>query len=491
MASTTELRDSRVYYGVCTTAAETKIKEVSIYNPTFVEKDGQKYLDLEIGDKLIVSFTQGNTASGPALLLSIKDTAQNITISSDTQSGEVITGDGDSINWRTDVIVSFVFVYRGIYGDDSSGETVTTYVKKWKVDNRTKVATNDYNGLVRIATSIDKVDSLAKNYTALSAPLVQNLISTAISNMGITSTLDTSTGKRTIKLETNNTQKQVVLPKMPTMTSELSNTGNTNKENEHYFSNITNSGYLTEGLGLGYSYKGKDGKLHFMRSFAPYVEGNGITFCSIGYGNLRLFQEGVRNASGKLVSNNPHTYISGQTVRLFFDKTGSLTIGERNIPKNMLDNYYTFNNKIATFEKPLKVNDRIYCKGITFIDSGNTITDFVNKKIDNALFRDPATAESIIYPAGSNVPDNKTYSFDKDYPNHLRLRVTKDNCRAIALAGYNIDQYSKEYSPSKILVYECYLRREGNHDYVYFGLRNLDTKKQRIKFTVHVLYKRV
>ena len=74
-----ELRDSRVYYGTCSTAASESEKVVEVLNPVFIDGQNNR-LDLMVGDILVVKLDNGNTTFFPGVFNSFQRVADALFI---------------------------------------------------------------------------------------------------------------------------------------------------------------------------------------------------------------------------------------------------------------------------------------------------------------------------------------------------------------------------------------------------------------------------
>lgn len=220
--------DSRLYYGICDTAADQPIKEVVIQNPVIISDE----LDLKIGDQLIVNFVKGNEVSnGIQLQLRAGDYYTSITY---TNAGIV----NNNYLWETESLIRFVYIQSGnaILDDEeepddelepedtteeeeeeiidtggnnqnyeppvdsenfseegedfSTGENendgtvpINTGGFYWKIIEA-DLASIDKYGLVKLATESDNVQAIDSN-TVANYDLVKVLVKEAIDNLGI------------------------------------------------------------------------------------------------------------------------------------------------------------------------------------------------------------------------------------------------------------------------------------------------------------------
>lgn len=495
------IRDSRVYYGVCQTAGGESIKDVVIQNPVFVEQGVLSYLDLEIGDKLIVRFVNGNSNPSPILHLSINDSGQNITMSNDTINGQIIIDTYDTVSWHTSCLVEFVYVWHSIggYVDDQEQEVIERE-KWWKID-RPKLGTSSRPGLLQAASTKSEMNNESDNtdFIVPTCNLTQQLVTEAIAAMGLQLSTSSTTGINTVTLRTNYSNKAIELPKIPTKTSELSNTGWYGRENEHFFTNIYNIAFIENGLGIGRRYYDKNNNAQTLVNFSPYSQSsNGDTnYCSVGYGGLYHYQNGTKDSSNNTISPEPHTNIYGKQIGIWFDVSDNMSIGTVNTKdnKNVYDSIYIFDKNKVTFKKDLYIkNNTIHCENLMIphpTQAGElNIKQYVQHWVHNAIMVENITIGPVIVTKGSSIV--KTSSTATETSNPAYPIPDKENYTPIAMGGFNLTEAEAgKYHPSRVYLWECYINKNANNKYeLRYALFNTDSQDNHVYVKVRVLYRR-
>lgn len=380
--------DEHLYYGTCSTAKDERVKDVVIQNPTiYVDPadDTVKYLDLNTGDQLIITFEQGNENIAPSLSLSINESNQNIAISNGT--GRIVVDSRIDIDcsamWEDGETVTFLY-------------TVRNNQSYWKMTTPGP-ASEDRFGTVKIANSNTDINDL-DDQTAVTYDLIKGLIRTSYEGLSLTwedsaeegewgkvdliykntyKKVDISSGNPaslglyelvnetyvptmdTSVVEGKNYYTNVIdkatIPNIITQTGQLINNGD-GTNGSVYLKNNDDISFIEPGMGIGYVYNVTEEEQEVVRNFIPYdpvvEKENNVR---VGYGSLEAHQSETADADGNLIELNPSTWIYGKTIYNGIDEDGSLQIGISNIPENTFTPLYIFNKNKADFSKSLTV----------------------------------------------------------------------------------------------------------------------------------------
>ena len=531
--------DRHVYYGKCETAADVSIKEVIIQNPTYTKESINDvdtiYLDLEVGDQLIITFANGNTSVAPTLSLFVNDSNTNIGISGN--SGRVVIASRIDINcnlmWEAGDLISFIY-------------TELNDQSYWKM-NVTSPATSEKFGTVKIAGEDADVATLDEQ-TAVTYNLIKDLITDSDEALELDWEYSPEEGEwGKINLTSNEVLiDDVVIPQIIANVSDLTNDGD-GSPNSKFLTNNKDISFLNTGMGVGYSYNTiEEEKIveKTVRNFIPYdptiiyedepvvLNANNVR---VGYGSLEAYQEVFVDENDNVIELNPSTWIYGKTIYDAFDEDGSLQIGTIDIPNGHdFDPLYSFNKDSVNFTKPLTVpsitaaNDidaesitttGLTVNGYTVISGNETVTGTLNAKGLNVNGEEiTALITRLNPPRNVTVGDwlssaNAAQSGEGDSNFIVRTVATPVltagssanylyNDRAnmeftlpvwsgyspIGIVGYNIDQYSSSDRSWKAQMWECYIDRNASK--IHTAIMNWDTKQTKILVYFYILYVR-
>ena len=167
--------NKHVYYGTCSTAANEDEKEIVVQNPTLYVDGDNKYLDLNEGDQLIISFSERNSVDNPQFILYIKEAGSDelINIGTYIDSGRIVIDGQTGISlinyWESGSIITCTYVVN-----------INSNTGYWVINNYGPASENRY-GTVKLADSEDEnIDETDEN-TAASIPRIQNMIDDNIS----------------------------------------------------------------------------------------------------------------------------------------------------------------------------------------------------------------------------------------------------------------------------------------------------------------------
>ena len=519
--------DRHVYYGKCETAADVSIKEVIIQNPTYTKESINDvdtiYLDLEVGDQLIITFANGNTSVAPTLSLFVNDSNTNIGISGN--SGRVVIASRIDINcnlmWEAGDLISFIY-------------TELNDQSYWKM-NVTSPATSEKFGTVKIAGEDADVTTLDEQ-TAVTYNLIKDLITDSNEALELDWEYSPEEGEwGKINLTSNEVLiDDVVIPQIIANVSDLTNDGD-GSPNSKFLTNNKDISFLNTGMGVGYSYNTiEEEKIveKTVRNFIPYdptiiyedepvvLNANNVR---VGYGSLEAYQEVFVDENDNVIELNPSTWIYGKTIYDAFDENGSLQIGTIDIPNGHdFDPLYSFNKDSVNFTKPLTVpsitaaNDidaesitttGLTVNGYTVINGNETVTGTLNVKglsvdgteiknlIDsrisplNVTVNWPGAGDNFVIKIVSTgeltAEPRKNYLYN-GYANMKFPLPSLSGYQPIGIVGYNIDQYASKDHSWDARMWECYLDPD-NKKVCCAILNDYDTKSTILVY-IYVLY---
>lgn len=479
-----ELRDSRVYYGTCPTAASESEKVVEVLNPVFI--DGQNnILDLVIGDVLVVKFDNGNTNSNPVIRLKVKDLNNNISVSADTGLTALIK---ERYDWAEQEIMSFVYTYTGSnngeavsengvevmpVSDESESENENTETSEtivvdyaWK-PIELPIASDDVYGVTKLITNIDNL--IGNENQPVSYNVIQNLIENG--SLGLI--YNSENGNLTLNTSGN---KTVNIPIPLTKTSQLVNDGG--GEGDRFWSSTINNYVNKSDLGIGYLYtpNTEGASQTVMKSFVPYgtipVDGfeKPVNIIRIGKDALNAYQTGIEIEEDVLVEPNPHVRLYGKNIGLAMDENGEVSIGLANVSSEpeAYDKKYIFTKDGATFKQDLNITEdkKLASKYIKYngTELENRLTDF---KVQ--VYNTP----KLTYKASSGEPNNsENYTRDGKPDDNLALKITDipPGYRPIAMVGYNLQSTGGEVHFANL--WECFVLKSGDDYYIRYGIYN-------------------
>lgn len=347
--------DKHVYYGICDTPAATDTKDVYIENPTIYMNDDEHFLDISVGDQLIVTFINGNTSSAPKLSLHVAEGDMEITfptsslhivdnnedISFPTNTGRIVIDSRINIDvsylWEAGDIIPFIYTL----------DLEETY---WKV-NAISHGTIDRYGTVRIASSMEDVQN-GDDYTAIGCGLINDLFSEEKDKYKlrwVPNVIDNNWGDLSLIYNSNPEEilSTVHISKLIHNTGELMNNGDGSEPTnpyQKYLMNTEDLVLLNSEDGLGYK---KDDEN--IINFIPYNDNTGSV--KVGYGSLLEYQSNLDD------STDPTLYLDGKQTYLRADDSGFIKLGTVQLTSDpeVFTEYARFGSNEITFSKPLTV----------------------------------------------------------------------------------------------------------------------------------------
>lgn len=479
-------RSGKLYFGVSNTDKEDQVKEVIIRNPGELI-EGK--LDVEIGDELIVKFSNGNSNSAPQLLLKINDQSQDIevtgeiptiTISENPENIDIITTPG-YYEWDAQQLIGFVYVY----GDQISDGESTNEVYYWKAFQIDK-ATDIKYGVTKVINNVELLEDNGDQpvgWDVITGYIDDSLLSL---ELGYNSSTGTISAKRPIDPSPATVNIPVI-----TRTSQLQNDGELpdSPNGAVYIENV-NPWIRSTGDGLGYRVNINNVETH-IPNFIPHGVSAGNQVLWVGRGSMNLYQNGNKS------EGIPRAWIYGQNMRLGIDAldidTGDdvskLEIGGVDLPGGHWYPWYTFKKSGAVFEKPLRLNDGLKIGNVP-------IKNYVDNEVENHPFRlfHYAWIESakLTYNANSSVPtiSSPTSGYATVHHNkgsgNLWMNITDiSGYTPLIVRAWNVNE-STSGSADDFYVWECYL--DITNKQLQFGLKNTSNKKLSCRFKGYILY---
>lgn len=508
--------DKHVYYGICETAAEVQVKEVVIQNPTYttelISDVETVYLELDVGDQLIITFANGNTHNAPTLSLFINDSDTNIGISGN--SGRVVISSRIDINcnlmWEAGDLVPFLY-------------TELNNQSYWKM-HMISPATAERFGTVKIADDNVDIGDL-DDQTAITYELARRLISNSDENLGLDWEYSPEEGEwGKINLTSYDTiLDSAIIPSIITCTGDLINDGD-GTGNSHFLKNNDDISFISSGMGMGYTYNITEGETDIVRNFIPYdpiVDNENNV--RVGYGSLEAYQEVFTDENDNVIELNPSTWIYGKNIYNAIDEEGSLQIGIIDIPEDTFDPLYTFDASGATFSKlltasdGLAVGDDIIASGaieaqdliindsatintldVTNLNVGNnTIVELIDSRISPISVTTQAWYGNDVPTANLFVKRIKSPDMSAEKKGHFRIEGNNschmqweapiiEGYTAVGIVGYNLDQKTESDWASHGGVWECFYSKYNNM--IDFAIINWRDAAQQIYVFVDLLY---
>lgn len=517
-----ELRDSRVYYGTCSTAANESEKVVEVLNPVFI--DGQNnILDLVIGDVLVVKFDNGNTNSNPVIRLKVKDLNNNISVSADTGLTALIK---ERYDWAEQEIMSFVYTYTG----SNNGEAVSENgVEVTPIDNESDeteiseivvvidyawkpielpIASDDTYGVTKLITDIQNL--IGNEDQPVSYNIIQNFIENSLDSLGLT--YNNNNGNLTLD---DNGNKTINIPVPPTKTSQLINDGEPREQGEEntddrYWSSRTNNYVMTKNLGIGYAYTPNEpnASQQVMKSFVPYstfrpsgykASGDTVNVIRIGRDALQAYQNGQTD-----IEPDPYLRLYGNKIDLLMGADGIVGIGDCDISNGntSYERDYMFEPDKATFNQNLIIkstngnNRKLVSKYIEYngTELEDRLTNFYIKSYVTDVLSYPSADDGGWKSVATNCEKYRPTECTKSKSGaSLWFEITNlpTGYVPIGIVGYNLDEANVDSitsTPSRMIMWECWLVNKSNKYYFQCALTNSDHKKNSIKINYKVLF---
>lgn len=468
-----ELRDSRVYYGTCSTAASESEKVVEVLNPVFIDGQNNR-LDLMVGDILVVKLDNGNTTSNPTIKLRVKGDNQNISVSADAGLTTLIN---ERYDWAPQEIMAFACVYCGPINEGE--DPINSYA--WK-PIELPIASDDTYGVTKLITNMENL--VGNENQPVSYDIIQNLIGNSSGSLGLT--YNNENGNLTLGTSDS---KTVNIPMPRTKTSQLINDGEPRQQGEEnvedrYWSSRVNNYVMKIGLGIGYPYT-ESSQQKIIRSIEPYgtIKSGDKTAHAIRIGRdaLKAYQNGIKpDGSDDLLEIDPHVRLYGNKIDFLIDAEGSVGIGDCNISANN-NSYvrdYIFEPNKATFKQNLNITDdkKLISKYIEYngVELENRLTKFYLKRY---------TTGDIVLPsnkgAKDGVDDNRTFE----------ITGIPSGYRPIAIIGYNMN--SPKWQVHYVNMWECYINpidKASSKYYIHYGVFNYGSSEYTIKINFDVLF---
>ena len=471
------------YYGTCNTAASTQDKIVIVKDLALQDDD----FTFNIGDFLIVYFTDTNLVDTPSLVIQDDDTEEEVSVSDDT--GKKIK----TLSIHTDAII----------GAWEKGETVTFVYTA----NLTEQDINYYWELINAAPSTESVYGVTKLFgnsdtsisewlnqddtddyeTALTPGILKKFYklligdekerpgeSIPIIQLNWIPETDgthelTPLGRLSLStdpnggVEINYPLMQVIqeaigsLPETVTRTSQLINDGedpdpekgNSREDGKFYLTN-----YLPDGKSLYYNYPtgtGDEGHYEFLTpgdtaGILTLRGRNGINIATDSGININ-----AGRPNGK-VTISPGLVVDGSLITLGPASTGSLTTS------GMIN---AQNNEIK----------------------GGQISALSQFKEGNLFLKDKYSGQLLV-----EVKDYNSITIDKNtHSGHLYLNISKTGYTPIGIVGFNLN-YANANSTGDAtwcFLWECH---KYNADTIEFSVRNTKTSKVKINARFNILY---
>lgn len=513
-----ELRDSRVYYGTCSTAASESEKVVEVLNPVFI--DGQNnILDLVIGDVLVVKFDNGNTNPNPVIQLKIKDSSNNISVSADTGLTALIK---ERYDWAEQEIMPFVYTYTGPNNGEAvseDGVEVTPVSDESENENTetTETIVADYAWkpieLPIASEDVYGVTKLVNNENVLTdtdeRPVGYKLIKQKIGDAVKSLKLNYSDGNLALTDNDGEEISQTNIPIPPTKTSQLTNDGELREPGEEntedrYWSSRTNNYVMKFDLGIGYPYI-EDNQQKIIKSIEPYgtIKSGDKTahVIRIGRDALKAYQNGVKpDGSDDLLEIDPQTRLYGNKIDFLIDSNGSVGIGACNISEGHNDytRGYIFEPNKVTFKQDLNItnNKKLASKYIEYngTELENRLTNFYIKSYVTDVLSYPSADGGGWKSVATNCEKYRPTECTKSKSGaSLWFEITNSPTGyvPIGIVGYNLDEANVDSitsTPSRMIMWECWLVNKSNKYYFQCALTNSDHKKNSIKINYKVLF---
>lgn len=534
--------DEHLYYGTCSTAKDERVKDVVIQNPTiYVDPadDTVKYLDLNTGDQLIITFEQGNENIAPSLSLSINESNQNIAISNGT--GRIVVDSRIDIDcsamWEDGETVTFLY-------------TVRNNQSYWKMTTPGP-ASEDRFGTVKIANENTDISQLDDN-TAITYGMVDKLVAESTKDFGfqwINRESDDDGWGKLLLGHGDGYSNPLIIPEVITHTNQLINNGDEPDGKSIYLTNNNNilfmDGPVDENTGkmipygIGYIDTTIEGQPRITKNFIPYdfntnssIRTNNVR---VGYGSLKNYQEEEPSEESQDYEDNriePLTWTYGKEVYTGIDKNGSYQIGISDIPQDTFDPLYTFGADQATFMKPLIAPNikgtttmgTINANEITVGDEtvtgtldvanlnvgGQPIKDLIRSRISpidvtvggwyegnnptTELFFVKRIKSDIMYATANSHFLLPTSESPKSCHMQWEAPIV-ENYTVVGVVGYNVDgrdtgdQVKIGYdNASYANVWECFYHRPTNK--IDVAMRNFNSVSQEMYLYIDLLYVR-
>lgn len=471
-----ELRDSRVYYGTCSTAASESEKVVEVLNPVFIDGQNNR-LDLMVGDILVVKLDNGNTTSNPTIKLRVKGNNQNISVSADAGLTTLIN---ERYDWAPQEIMAFACVYCGPINEGE--DPINSYA--WK-PIELPIASDDTYGVTKLITNMENL--VGNENQPVSYDIIQNLIGNSSGSLGLT--YNNENGNLTLGTSDS---KTVNIPMPRTKTSQLTNDGEARQQGEEntddrYWSSRTNNYVMTQDLGIGYAYipNGPNASQQVIKSFVPYSKfkpggsDSQVNIIRIGRDALKAYQ------NDNPIEPDPYVRLYGKHIDLAMDSTsGVVGIGLCNIktePGSYTRNYL-FKPDNAIFGLPLKANGGVEANSIIY----------KNKELEDRLTNFKVQVyitPKLTYKASSATPTNSTKpTLDGEEDDNLALKITDipTGYRPIAMVGYNLQSDGDEVHFANL--WECFVLKSGDDYYIRYGIYNSRTAAIKVWVEFKVLF---
>lgn len=489
-----ELRDSRVYYGTCSTAASESEKVVEVLNPVFIDGQNNR-LDLMVGDILVVKLDNGNTTSNPTIKLRVKGDNQNISVSADAGLTTLIN---ERYDWAPQEIMAFACVYCGPINEGE--DPINSYA--WK-PIELPIASDDTYGVTKLVNNENVLTDTDER------PVGYKLIKQKIGDAVKSLKLNYSDGNLVLADNDGEEISQTNIPIPPTKTSQLTNDGEPREPGEEntedrYWSSRTNNYVMKFDLGIGYPYI-EDNQQKIIKSIEPYgtIESGDKTahVIRIGRDALKAYQNGVKpDGSDDLLEIDPQTRLYGNKIDFLIDSNGSVGIGACNISEGHNDytRGYIFEPNKVTFKQDLNItnNKKLASKYIEYngTELENRLTNFYIKSYVTDVLSYPSADDGGWKSIATNCEKYRPTECTKSKSGaSLWFEITNlpTGYVPIGIVGYNLDEANVDSitsTPSRMIMWECWLVNKSNKYYFQCALTNSDHKKNSIKINYKVLF---
>ena len=463
---------SRVFYGICNTAASTKGKVVVIDNEQVTIDNNFAFNE---GDLLAVYFTNNNTSDNPSIVIYNNSQGDESSLSND--SGKFIQNLSNEFAptnlWRAGETVVFCYTYEAV----NQGGTETYY---WEIVEGGTATTTDYG--VTTLFDIEGADAF-KDWIESEVRPEEDSISAVTPAMlkrlylGLTGKNDDEQepeslnfGLEFIPVSEAGNQDQIgkiilggeggseamityplrdtiqeMVPAEITHTGQLTNNGNGPGTEEVGIEPFITS-YTPKGLYFGStSLDGAARTLYTIENDTPVA---------------RLVLDDGTNEHKMLINNqNQKTIINGSSIALANNTTVSGNLGAT--------------GKIESTGSFIQANT--YIDAPVLKQGGRDIADIYSKKLGTQLVR-----QNIVIGAEDAVAANIILHItDVPYNNYL------------GVVGYNLTKVSGDGRITKCIPYAvCYYRSGGGESrpHIRYNIRNNDKSSITLELEVRVLY---
>ena len=495
-----ELRDSRVYYGTCSTAANESEKVVEVLNPVFIDGQNNR-LDLMVGDILVVKLDNGNTTSNPTIKLRVKGNNQNISVSADAGLTTLIN---ERYDWAPQEIMAFACVYCGPINEGE--DPINSYA--WK-PIELPIASNDIYGVTKLVNNENVLTDTDER------PVGYKLIKQKIGDAVKSLKLNYSDGNLVLADNDSEEISQTNIPIPPTKTSQLTNDGELRRPGEEntddrYWSSRTDNYVMTQDLGIGYAYipNGPNASQQVMKSFVPYstfkpsgykASGDTVNVIRIGRDALQAYQNGQTE-----IEPDPYLRLYGNKIDLLMGADGIVGIGDCDISNGntSYERDYMFEPDKATFNQDLIIkstngnNRKLVSKYIEYngTELENRLTNFYIKSYVTDVLSYPSADDGGWKSIATNCEKYRPTECAKSKSGaSLWFEITNlpTGYVPIGIVGYNLDEANVDSitsTPSRMIMWECWLVNKSNKYYFQCALTNSDHKKNSIKINYKVLF---